>query len=150
MGEKLGLIDGSHLPDLIESEHHIGVVYLAVIGMNKKLELSISDFLERYDPNPKEIEKNYSNLIINCTEIPPNNFAKGFKAVTKTGRTNKDEKRKKPPKLKFECVEDRYVYYCMVYAVPDDIFWHHPIPDVERIFQSKQAYDAWQSNPVTY
>lgn len=150
MGEKLGLIKNSQLTDLIETDYHLGVVYLSIIGMNKNLDLSISEFADNYKPSTDELVGNYRNLITACTDIKQNNFAKSFKAVTKNGKTSKDEKRRKPPQLKFECVEDRYVYYCLVYGVPGDIFWYHPIPDVERVFESKQAYDAWESNPVTY
>lgn len=52
--------------------------------------------------------------------------------------------------MKIECVEDKYVLYSLVYEIPDHVFWHHPMASVERIFQSKRAYDSWSNNPKTY
>lgn len=150
LGEKIGIIKGSHLEDVMESEFHLGVLYIAVMGVHKHLNLSLDDFMVSYNPIDDEGIQNYNNILNNCTDMKSNNFAKGFEKVTNKVKTSKDEKRRKPPKLNFECVEDRYVYYCLVYGIESDIFWYHPIPDVERIFMSKQAYDSWNSNPVTY
>ncbi|GAF63642.1 hypothetical protein BTS2_0533 [Bacillus sp. TS-2] len=53
----------------------------------------------------------------------------------------------KQPEIKFECVEDRYVTYCLISRIAEKIFWHYPIASVERIYQGKQAYDGWKNNP---
>lgn len=149
MGEKLGIINNSHLTDLINSGNEKGIIYLSVIGLNKNLNITLDEFVETYDPSNDELIKNHKNLILSCTNIKQNNFAKGLvESISK--KVDKDQKKIKSPKLNIECVEDRYVLYCLVYGIDYDIFWFHPIPDVERIYESKQAYDSWKNNPKTY
>jgi hypothetical protein len=46
-------------------------------------------------------------------------------------------------------VEDKYVLYVLVYKIPDHVFWYHPMASVDRIFESKQAYENWRNNPKT-
>lgn len=49
--------------------------------------------------------------------------------------------------MKIECVEDKYVLYCLVCGIDAETFWHEPIASVERIFQGKSAFDGWRANP---
>lgn len=51
------------------------------------------------------------------------------------------------PKIKFECVEDLYTLYCMVYGVESEIFWHEPISTVERVFENILAFRGWENSP---
>ncbi|WP_188453800.1 hypothetical protein [Virgibacillus oceani] len=148
MGEKYGMLPSSNLDIMVESDQRLWVIYLSVIGMNKYLELSPIEFRQRYTPQQEEFELNYTNLIMNCTDVKKNNFAKGLSdSVSK--KVEPGQKKIKSPKLNVECVEDRYVLYCLAVGIDSDIFWHYPIPDVERIYQSKQAWDSWKNNPRT-
>jgi hypothetical protein len=149
LGEKIGLLGGSNLNDILETDSLMKVIYLSLIGVKNNFTMNYDDFLEIF--KGKEIGKEilieiYTRLTHAAINKTPNEFAKGFISST-SKKIEKDQKKVKPPKLNFECVEDRYVWYCMIYGIDRDIFWHHPIPDVERILESKQAYDGWKSNP---
>jgi hypothetical protein len=146
MGEKLGLLNGSNLSDLIDCKNHLTVIYLAVIGVNKDFHLPFVDFIFQLQYKEDEIEEIYKNILLSCTNIKPNKFAEGLKNST-SKKIDKNQKLIKPPKLNIECVEDRYVLYCLIYGIDSELFWYHPIPDVERIYESINAYKSWQNNP---
>ncbi|SEB15732.1 hypothetical protein SAMN05421743_12136 [Thalassobacillus cyri] len=149
MGEKLGLIDKSQLPDLLEMKFYPAVIYLGIIGVDKQERMSFQEFLQNYAPDEHQLIQQYKGLILACTESSPNHFAKGLNdSISK--KVDKGQKQIKNPKLNLECVEDRYVLYCLGSGIDSDVFWHYPIPDVERIYESKQAYDGWKNNPATY
>jgi hypothetical protein len=164
IGEKLGLLNGSNITDLLDvdvlenwatrkeyaaSEHdyrkYLIVIYLSIIGINRNLDLTFDEFLEKYREDLLTLEETYKRLILASVESKPNAFAKGLNKSTK--KAGKDQKQIKPPVLNIECAEDRYVLYCLVYGIDSEIFWYHPLSEVDRIFQSKQAYDGWQNNP---
>lgn len=147
MGEKLGLLEGSNLTDVLDSDSYLAVIYLSLIGPNKNLNISYEDFLGGITLSPKQILESYTNLIESSTEMKPNKFASGLEQST-SKILDKNQKKIKPPKVHVECVEDRYVWYCLIYGIESDIFWHFPIPDVERILANKQAFDAWKANPI--
>jgi hypothetical protein len=145
MGEKIGLIKDSQLTSFLETSY-LNLIYLSVIGVNKHLDLSFEQFLENYLISDKIMNHNYKNLVTACTDKKTNKFAKGFTGST-SKKVEKNQKKIKSPPLNFECVEDRYVWYCLIYGVESDVFWHFPILDVERIMESKQAYEGWKNNP---
>ncbi|UFU00371.1 hypothetical protein KO561_05340 [Radiobacillus kanasensis] len=149
VGHKLGLIDGSNLKDVLEADSALTVVYLAAIGPNKNIDFSFDEFLFLYKTDQEELEQNYTAIIDACLDVVPNKFAEGLKKSTNTN-VGKDQKKIKYPRLEIECVEDRYVLYCLASGIDSDTFWHHPIPDLERIYESRQAYKAWDNNPKTY
>jgi hypothetical protein len=148
-GEKIGLLGGSNLTDILETDSIMHVIYLSLIGVHSNFSMNYDDFLGIF--KGKEIGKEilieiYTRLTNGAIEKKPNQFAKGFQLRT-SNKVEKGQKKIKPPKVKFECAEDRYVWYCMINGIDSDIFWYHPIPDVERILEGKQAYDGWKSNP---
>jgi len=152
MGTKLNLLTGSQLTDvLVENptyQHCLNIIYLAIIGFNKNLKLTYDEFLHQCHWKKEVLNEVYTQLISGVVDIPENKFAEEL--INKTSKvTSTNEKKIKPINLKFECAEDRYVIYCLVYGIDHDIFWYSPIADVERIFNGIKAYKGWQSNPMT-
>lgn len=150
IGHKLGLLKGSQITNVLEDTNMLNVIYLALIGLDKKPIMSFEEFLKSILKNgdENEIKETYTKLIEIATFKTENKFAKGIEKNIKRGY-QQGEKRVKPIKLNFECVEDRYTIYCLVYGIDSYVFWHYPIPDVERIFENITAYKSWQMNPVT-
>lgn len=103
MGEKLGLIAGSQLTDLvrlasldtlsreiengglteesvvategIDINKYLKTIYLSMIGLNKQLELSYDEFLEKYHEDTADTIKTYTNLVLASVNIDKNKFA---------------------------------------------------------------------------
>lgn len=106
MGEKLGLIKSSQLTDLADIEQlfhsavnpemdqeealknvdigkYLKVIYLAIIGVNKGLNLTYEEFTELYHENNITIIDTYTNLVLGTLTEGMNNFAKGLEQSTK-------------------------------------------------------------------
>ncbi|WP_054751369.1 hypothetical protein [Piscibacillus salipiscarius] len=107
MGEKMGLTKGSQLTDLIklsamesvrrdleqqqlseesieaaegiDIHNYLKVIYLAIIGLNRKLDLTFDDFLEKYHEDTLTIIQTYVSLVLASMNINKNQFAEGFK-----------------------------------------------------------------------
>lgn len=148
LGEKLHFIKTSQLSELVKIPYAKVVIYLAILGSNKNLHLPLNNFLDDYTPDDELMMKHYKNILEGCSKTKENRFAEGFRnSVDKT--KGKGQKTILNPQLNIECVEDRYVLYTLVSGIDSDIFWYYPIPDVERIYESKQAFDSWKNSPKT-
>ena len=148
LGEKLHFLETSQLSELLKMPYAKMLIYLAIKGAHKNLHLPLNTFLEEYKADEELMMKQYRSILEGCSGTKENKFAQGFlKSVDKT--KGKGQKTILNPTLNIECVEDRYVLYCLAAGVDSDVFWHYPIPDVERIYESKQAYDSWKNNPKT-
>ncbi|TGB04689.1 hypothetical protein [Halobacillus salinus] len=148
MGEKLGYLEKSQLTDLLELGAYKAIVYLAVIGPYPGEAVTVDAFEEYYSPSDERLRADYMRVLEACTLKEDNEFAKGLRNSLDR-KAERDQPKIKSPKLTIECVEDRYVLYCLGAGIGEDVFWHYPIPDVERIYESKQALDAWKNNPAT-
>lgn len=145
VGEKLGLLKGSQLSNVLTETNMLSVIYLALLGVEKNVPFSFTDFT-KIEWDEQTVKAIYRMLIEPFTTFKENNFAKEIeKNISKIVPQN--AKQIKPLKLNFECVEDRYTIYCLVYGIDSEIFWHSPIMDVERIFENIQTYRAWQARP---
>lgn len=76
-----GEMDLEALKDFDE-EKALQVIYLALVGANKSLDLSYEDFLTKYHYGLYETFELYANLISNLISSDPNQFAKEFERVT--------------------------------------------------------------------
>lgn len=106
MGEKLGLIKSSQLTDLADIEQvfqsainpsvdmqealegidigkYLKVIYLAVIGVNRQLELTYEEFTELYHEDKATIIDTYTNLVLGTLTDDLNKFAEGLNQSTK-------------------------------------------------------------------
>jgi hypothetical protein len=70
----------------IDETNMLQIIYLAVRGANKNLDMTIDEFLERYHASFEETIELYSNLIMDVMSSNPNAFAKGLKDSTSSGR----------------------------------------------------------------
>lgn len=68
------------------------VIYLAVIGFNKNLDLTFEDFLEQYTASTEEMMETFSILIDNYMSDETNNFAAELKKSTKKKRQQGNKK----------------------------------------------------------
>ncbi|WP_144461763.1 hypothetical protein [Siminovitchia fortis] len=84
--EEQGEIDLSVLGDFDETKA-LQVIYLALTGANRKLELNFDEFLEKYHDSFEETMILYANLIADLVASDKNQFANGFKKST--NRSNK-------------------------------------------------------------
>ena len=110
MGEKLGLVKGSQLTDLvklanlgtlsremengslteesviaaegIDINKYLKTIYLSMIGLNKQLELSYEDFLEKYHEDTADTINTYTKLVLASVNIDKNKFAEGLDKST--------------------------------------------------------------------
>lgn len=76
-----GELDVSKASDFDE-EKALQMIYLALMGANKGLELTYDEFLERYHDNLEDTLMLYGELIANLVSSDPNQFAGEFKKVT--------------------------------------------------------------------
>lgn len=106
MGEKMGLIKSSQLTDLADIEQvfqsainpdidmqkaleeidigkYLKVIYLAVIGVNKQLNLTYEEFTELYHEDRATIIDTYTHLILGTLTDGLNGFADGLEKSTK-------------------------------------------------------------------
>jgi hypothetical protein len=111
-GKELGYIETSlfselaklqHLQDLEEENGELNlsalegfdenkalqIIYLAVTGANRKLELSFDEFLEKYHDSFEKTMTLYANLIADLVASDQNQFAKGLKKSTKHNHKKK-------------------------------------------------------------
>jgi len=64
------------------------VIYMALVGANKHLDLTFDEFLQKYhDPFENTVEL-YSNLIVDLIVSDPNQFAKGLQQSMNKSRKN--------------------------------------------------------------
>jgi hypothetical protein len=106
MGEKMGLIQGSQLTDIgdiqqifeaainpnidkekalkdIDINKYLKVIYLAVIGVNRNLQLTFEEFTELYHEDVATIIDTYTKLVLGTMTEGINKFAQGFEKSTK-------------------------------------------------------------------
>ena len=120
LGEQMGLMSGSQMTDLhgvqqvleaaiqpgenrenalkgLDHNQSLKVIYLAIIGMNKDLNLTFEDFTEKYHGDVEETTNLYTDLVLETVSegLSENNFAKGLINSTK----KKTGKMEKPPDL---------------------------------------------------
>lgn len=110
MGEKLGLIAGSQLTDLvrlanldvlsremqnggiteesviategIDINKYLKTIYVSIIGLNKELELSYDEFLRKYHEDMADIINTYTKLVMASVNLDKNKFADGLNEST--------------------------------------------------------------------
>lgn len=106
MGEKMGLIKSSQLTDLADIEQlfqsainpntdmekalneidigkYLKVIYLAVVGVNRGLNLTYEEFTELYHEDIATTVDTYTKLILGTLNENINGFAKGLQESTK-------------------------------------------------------------------
>ncbi|EQB35046.1 hypothetical protein M948_18270 [Virgibacillus sp. CM-4] len=107
LGEKLGLLEGSNLTDLLKiasleqlmagggvneqaleaddtnTTKYLKGIYIALIGINPKLELSYEEFLQKYHADSITTMKTYARLVMNTLPSTKNKFAEGMEQSTK-------------------------------------------------------------------
>lgn len=106
MGEKMGLIKSSQLEDLtdiqqlfhaaidpntdqdtalqgLDMSKYLKVIYLAVIGVNKGLNLTYEDFLDLYHEDKFTTIDTYTNLVLATFKEGANKFVQGLEKSTK-------------------------------------------------------------------
>lgn len=107
MGEKLGLLEGSNLTDIVKiasleqlmsgngaTEHvleddrvnetkYLKGIYVALIGINPDLDLSYEEFTQKYHENTITTMRTYARLVMNTLPSKDNQFAKGLEKSTK-------------------------------------------------------------------
>ncbi|MFC0525775.1 hypothetical protein ACFFGV_19540 [Pontibacillus salicampi] len=111
IGEKMGLLEGSNLTDLLKlanleklqsdisrnfiSEEsmeasdeidivkYLKVIYIALIGINKNLQLSFDEFTEKYHDTTPTIMQTYTRLVMASLSVKQNKFAEGLQKSTK-------------------------------------------------------------------
>lgn len=62
---------------------YVQIIYLALIGFNKNLDLSYEEFLEKYDESTETTMDIFTKLIEGYLSSGDNNFAKGLQRSTK-------------------------------------------------------------------
>lgn len=80
-----GEVDPSAMVHLDENKA-LSVIYLALIGANKNLNITFDQFLEKYHEGLEETLELYANLIGNLVSSDPNRFAKEFEKVTEKSK----------------------------------------------------------------
>lgn len=70
----------------LDEQKMIAIVYLAVIGANKKLTISYDEFLERYHYSFDKTLQLYANLLTNMMSSNPNEFSGKLKNATKKNK----------------------------------------------------------------
>lgn len=120
------------------------VIYMAFKGANPKEKLTFDDFLQKYHDSLAESMELYTKLVVDVISQDPNQFATALKKVQIAAVT---VKKVKNPDIKIECVEDKYVLYCLVSGIDPETFWHEPISSVERIYAGITAFEAWRNDP---
>ncbi|WP_121605389.1 hypothetical protein [Virgibacillus sp. Bac332] len=107
IGEKLGLLEGSNLTDLLKiasleklindgevteqaldaddtsTTKYLKGIYIALIGLNPKLELSYEEFLQKFHEDSITTMRIYAKLVMNTFPSQKNKFAAGLKKSTK-------------------------------------------------------------------
>ncbi|WP_078430484.1 hypothetical protein [Alkalihalobacterium alkalinitrilicum] len=78
--------------EAIDFSRYLPVIYLGIIGANKKLDLSYDDFLDQYHGDFEETLNDYIALVEPYISQNPNEFKKGLEQSTKKKR--KKAKRK--------------------------------------------------------
>ncbi|TLS37737.1 hypothetical protein [Pseudalkalibacillus caeni] len=68
--------------EVIDADKYLPVIYLAVIGANKTLELSYEEFLDKYQGDIEEIVNDYMELVLPYLQQDPNEFKKGLEKST--------------------------------------------------------------------
>lgn len=80
---------GLQLMGAFDEQKLIAIIYLAVIGANKKLQLSFDDFLEKYHYSLPETIELYAMLFTDLVSSNPNQFANELQnAAKKNKKTN--------------------------------------------------------------
>lgn len=80
-----GELDPSAIGDFDEGKA-LQIIYLALIGANKSLDITYDEFLSKYHEGLEETLLLYANLIGNLVSSDPNQFAKEFERVTEKGK----------------------------------------------------------------
>lgn len=106
MGEKLGLIKSSQITDLADIEQlfrsatdpdvdqeqalknvdigkYLKVIYLAIIGINRNIELTYEEFTELYHEDRFTTIETYTNLVLATLTDSVNGFVDGLQSSTK-------------------------------------------------------------------
>lgn len=76
------------LMNMFDEQKLIAVVFLGVLGANKKLDLTFDEFVEKYHYDLAGTIEIYANLITNLVSQDPNQFAKGLQQSTKSEKKN--------------------------------------------------------------
>lgn len=101
-GEELGLLDSSLFDDVfafaklqngdardIDDIRVLSVIYLGIIGANKKLELTFEEFLDKYHQDMSVSIALFADLVTAAVEGKSNNFADGLRKSTAISKGKK-------------------------------------------------------------
>ena len=92
---------------------------MAFKGANPKENSTFDEFLKKYHDSLAESMELYTKLVVDVISQDPNQFAAKTEKVQIAAVT---VKKVKNPDIKIECVEDKYVLYCLVSGIDPETF----------------------------
>lgn len=72
----------SEQAEIIDVENYLPVIYLGIVGANKKSELTYEDFLDLYNGDIEQVLNDYMNLVMPYIQENQNEFKKGLEKST--------------------------------------------------------------------
>lgn len=88
--------DAAKSMSLLDDQKFIAVIYLGVLGANRKLTITFDEFLDQYhEPLERTIEI-YVNLLTSMVSADTNQFAKNFNDAAKRNKKKRRPHQRKP------------------------------------------------------